>query len=55
VHFRANYCHILVIKQAIDFVLNAINFVVEMFDNQVDSTRRFYAARAGHIHTAVNI
>jgi len=41
--------------QAIDFVLNAINFVVEIFGQPVDSTRRFYAERAGHTHTVVNI
>jgi len=32
VHFRAEECYIILIKQIIDFVLNAINFVVEFFD-----------------------
>ena len=36
-------------------MLNAINFAVEIFDQPVDNTRRFYAARAGHIHTVMSI
>jgi len=42
-------------NQTIDFVLNAKNFVLGIFDQPVDGTRRFYAARTGHIHTVVNI
>ena len=50
VHFRANRCHVLVINQTINFVLNAKNFVVEFLSNQ-STARDAFTQHARGIYT----